>query len=79
MSPAGFKPAVTASERPQTRSLVRAVTGIGLSDICSRHKILVQFGTQFYSATVRQLEMFFRQLFTKVRIWRAKDGLGMRI
>jgi hypothetical protein len=29
MSPAGFEPAITASERPQTRALDRAATGIG--------------------------------------------------
>jgi hypothetical protein len=29
MHPAGFKPAIPASERPQTHALDRAVTGIG--------------------------------------------------
>jgi hypothetical protein len=40
----------------------------------SRHEI--QFETQFYSATVRQLKMFVRQMCTKVRIRRTNDGLG---
>jgi len=43
----------------------------------SRHKI--KFGTQFYSATVRQLEVFVRQLCTKVRIRRTKEGIGVRM
>jgi len=33
MPSAGFKPAVTASERPQTHTLLRAATEIGLSDM----------------------------------------------
>jgi hypothetical protein len=36
-------------------------------------------GLKFYSATVRRLEMFVRQLCTKVQIRRTKDELGMRI
>ena len=32
MPPAGFEPAVPASERPQTHALDRAATGIGVAN-----------------------------------------------
>jgi len=46
---AGFKPAIPASEQPQTHALDCVATRIGLLAF-SRHKI--QFETQFYIATV---------------------------
>jgi hypothetical protein len=33
-APAGFEPAILASERPQTYALDRAATGIGLGVLC---------------------------------------------
>jgi hypothetical protein len=32
MLPAGFEPAIPASEQPQTHALQRAATGIGIED-----------------------------------------------
>ena len=35
MPPVGFEPAIPASERPQTHTLDREATGIGLHNICA--------------------------------------------
>jgi hypothetical protein len=35
MPPAGFTPAISASEQPQTRALDRATTGIGINFVVS--------------------------------------------
>jgi len=37
MAPAGFEPAIPASERPQTRSVDRAATGIGVLSLRSKY------------------------------------------
>ena len=72
MPPAVFEPANSASARPQTNAFTARPLGSAYPAF-SRHKI--PFENQFYSATVRQLKMFVRQMCT-VRIRRTKDGSG---
>jgi hypothetical protein len=47
MPPAGFKPAIAASERPQTHPLDRAATRVGNSDI---HKCIFMLEQKNYHA-----------------------------
>ena len=47
MPSAGFEPAIPASERPQTRALDRAATGVGVLRV-----ILTKFYMYFTSHTI---------------------------
>jgi hypothetical protein len=55
MPPAGFEPAIPASERPQTHALDRAANGIGSSSLLGQNIFLsAKFSaTCFYSMFVK--------------------------
>ena len=46
MAPAGFEPAIPANQRPQTRALDRATTGIDLLSITERRKYKTTANTE---------------------------------
>jgi hypothetical protein len=65
-SPAGFEPATSVSERPQTHALARAATGIGHAE-CNIHKcgnIDFIYGTRFK----RHYFLFFSAMFSSYEL-----------
>jgi len=68
-----FEPVIPASGRRNSPWIARPLG----SAFLAFSRLRIQFGTQLYSATVREFEIFVRQLSTKVRIRRTKDGLGV--
>jgi hypothetical protein len=57
MPPARFEPAISASERPQTHPLGRAITGIGTTEINTLHKIITgQQRASHYDVSILELE-----------------------
>jgi len=59
MSPAGFEPAIPASERPQTQALDRAAAGIGV--LCLTVHI-------FFRLFVHQLKSFHKPYIATLRV-----------
>jgi hypothetical protein len=72
MPPAGIEPAISASERPQTHTLDRTATGIGIiqniwklvvlhwNDVVSSDKIYLQIFWHFF-IVISKIDSFFRQ------------------